>query len=334
MKTRKVTRRFGLCGFGFVAVWVGLVYALGLAAGCGAPAPEPAAAVPGASAAAGEKLEEYPLVGLVRKVEVENQHVTIKHEEIPGFMGAMTMRFALLDQPVIRELKPGDHVRGTLRVHTKQGAVTDYELVGLAISEHAAADGATPAQTKAQMHPPARRLEPGDPVPDFTMTTMEGRVLKLSELRGYVVVITFIYTRCPLPEFCPLMDRKFRELAEHVSAVSARAEKVRMISLSFDAVHDTPEVLRKHAAARGAIPPLWIYANAADAELNRIAGPLGLIYGENGPEFAHNLCTVVIDPDGKVEKLLVGTAANRFESADMIKTIRQAIAKSSPNPRP
>ena len=100
-------------------------------------------------------------------------------------------------------------------------------------------------------------------MPDFTMTSQDGKTVKLSDLRGNVVVLTFIYTRCPLPDFCPLMDRKFSELAQRLSAFPSVPRKVRLISLSFDPEHDTPELLRKHAQVRGAAPPLWSYAVAS-----------------------------------------------------------------------
>ena len=132
---------------------------------------------------------------------------------------------------------------------------------------------------RVNMREQPRRLKIGDPVPDFAMTSQDGKLVKLSELRGNVVVLTFIYTRCPLPDFCPLMDRKFSELAQRVSAFPERAKHIRMISLSFDPEHDTPDILRKHAEIRGATPPLWSYAVASHAELAKIAAPLGLLYG-------------------------------------------------------
>ena len=93
--------------------------------------------------------------------------------------------------------------------------------------------------------------------------------MRLSDLRGKVVALTFIYTRCPLPDFCPLMDRKFAELADRIGAVAGRAEHVRLLSVSFDPEHDTPEVLRKHAENLGARPPLWRFAVASHEELGQ-----------------------------------------------------------------
>jgi protein SCO1/2 len=145
--------------------------------------------------------------------------------------------------------------------------------------------------------------------------------MKLSDLRGKVVVLTFIYTRCPFPDFCPLMDRKFSELAQSLGAFPKRAKDIRLISLSFDPENDTPGMLRKHAAIRGATPPLWSYAVASHEELARITPRLGLFFGPDGKEISHNLCTAIIGPDGKLARLEVGTQPNRWETADFLRTI-------------
>ena len=225
---------------------------------------------------------------------------------------------------MLAKLRPGDRVEGTLRVQRSQGAVMDYEIVGLAVTRSAPpappiAPNISKQQTLVRQHP--RRLEIGDPVPDFTMTSQNGKTVKLSDLRGNVVVLTFIYTRCPLPDFCPLMDKKFSELAQRISTFPARANKVRLISLSFDPEHDTPDLLRKHAQVRGATPPLWSYAVASHAELAKIGGSLGLFYQPGDNEIAHNLCTAIIDAEGKLARLEIGTDRNKWTSADLQKTI-------------
>jgi protein SCO1 len=141
-------------------------------------------------------------------------------------------------------------------------------------------------------------------------------------------VLTFIYTRCPLPDFCPLMDRKFSDLSGHLSAFAGRARYVRLISLSFDPEHDTPEVLRRHAQIRGAAPPLWSYAVASHDELAKIAAPLGLFYAPGKDEVAHNLCTAIIDRQGRLARLEVGTKRNEWTTADLLKTVYSLIPGS------
>ena len=247
----------------------------------------------------------------------------IRHRAIPGFMPAMAMPFQLSDPAILESAHPGDEVEGTLRVVKEDGAVKEYQLLDLKVTKPAEPPTHVIdiSKGKVQIREQPRRLELGDPVPDFTMTGQDGNTLKLSDLRGKVVVLTFIYTRCPMPDFCPLMDRKFSDLAQHVAVFPNKAKDIRLISLSFDPEHDTPEILRKHAQVRGAIPPLWTYAVASHPELAKIAAPLGLFFGPDGGEIAHNLCTAVIDPRGNLARLEVGTQPNRWETADFLKTI-------------
>jgi protein SCO1 len=272
--------------------------------------------------AGGEVVKDYPLKGVVRKLSRESGHVTIQHEAIPGLMGAMTMPFSVKDRTVLNGLQPGDSVAATLRVREERGVVNDYDLLGLNVIKHASphVDLAISKGTVSVGKRP-RKLEIGEMVPDFAMTTQEGKVVKLAELRGNVVVLTFIYTRCPLPDFCPLMDRKFSDLSQRISTFPARAQHIRLISLSFDPEHDSPDILRKHAQIRGAVPPLWTYGVASHDELAKIAAPLGLFYEPGTNEIAHNLSTAVIDPQGKLARLEVGTQRNRWETTDLLKTI-------------
>ena len=155
------------------------------------------------------------------------------------------------------------------------------------------------------------------------MTTQEGEPLRLSDLRGEVVVLTFVYTRCPLPHYCPLMDRKFAELADRTARSAERAERVRLLSVSFDPEHDTPAVLAEHAARVGAEPPLWTYAVASHDELEKVAGPLGLLYGPTGREIRHSLSTALIAPDGTLARLERG---NGWEPAELDAAIRRLLA--------
>jgi len=266
---------------------------------------------------------DYALKGVVKRVETELEHVTISHEAIPGFMDAMRMRFAYKDKNVLATLRPGDLVEGTLRVERVLGAVRNYELSGLRVVEPAPTGNAAPdlSRNKAVVGTGRRLLAVGEPVPDFTMTNQDGVAVKLSDMRGNVVALTFIYTRCPLPEFCPFMDKKFSELAERIAAFPERARHIRLISLSFDPEHDTPHVLKKHAQIRGATPPLWNYAVASHAELAKIGVPLGLFYQPGDTEIAHNLCTAVVDAEGKLARLEIGTDRNKWDSTDMRKTL-------------
>ena len=236
----------------------------------------------------------FPLRGVVRKVDAGTGEVSISHEEIPGFMAKMTMPFTLTDRSLLEDVKPGDEVEGSLRVDYEGGEVKDSNLTDLVVTRRPE----TPLETTNLPVTVPQTLEPGDLVPDFAMTTQEGKPVRLSDLRGKVVVLTFIYTRCPLPEFCPAIDMKFADLARRISAVSSRAEQIRLLSVSFDPEHDTPEVLAAHVAARrGARPPLWTFATASRKELARITGSLGLFYISGTRRLSTTTCGLAGDRD-------------------------------------
>jgi protein SCO1/2 len=298
-------------------------------AGCGRENPPAPTAPSGAPNPNVTTEKTYKLVGVVRQVKKDSGVVTIRHEAIPGFMEAMTMPFTLKDKEALEDVRPGDEVEGSLRVMSERGEVKDYDLTNLVVTRPA-----PPPSLKlslrgggAQLQAVPSVLKSGEPVPDFAFTTQEGTREKLSDLRGKVVVLTFIYTRCPLPDFCPLMDRKFAELADRVGAVPGRAESVRLLSLSFDPEHDTPDVLREHAKVQGAKPPLWTFAVASHAELAKVAPALGLTYGPTGKEIVHNLSTAVIDPEGRLARLETGKG---WKAADLLKTILAVAPKKQP----
>jgi protein SCO1/2 len=263
----------------------------------------------------------FTLRGEVARVDRERGIVAIRHEEIAGYMPAMTMPFDLTGDPILDELQVGDQVEGKLVVTAKTSALKDMIITELAEpGADGEGEGKTPSGPKA--------IEPGEVVPDFTMTTQEGARLALSDLRGEVVVLTFIYTRCPLPDYCPLMDRKFAELERRVALLGAAGERIRLLSVSFDPEHDTPEVLARHAKAVGAKPPRWTFAVAAHDELRKVAGALGLTYGATGNEIIHTLSTAVIGPDGKLARLERG---NSWGVDELFSAVR-ALAKDLDRP--
>lgn len=285
-----------------------------LAAGCSRPAsppPPPPAAHPEPP---GE--QSYPLVGRVVSLDRETGRAAIRHEEIPGFMPAMTMPFDLAGDPVLDELQPGDTIKATLRV-----GGNGSRLENVIITELAEPNDASP--------PPPSLLEAGTLVPDFALTTQDDASLRLSELRGKAVALTFIYTRCPLPDFCPLMDRRFAELARRVRSVPGLADKVRLLSISFDPEHDRPEVLERHARMVGAQPPLWSFAVAGHDELRRVAPGLGLTYGPSQNEIIHTLSTAVIAPDGRLVTLLRG---RDWTVDDLLRALRDAAKEIGEQP--
>ncbi len=289
--------------------------------GCGRKAAQQSVPAPAVAKPPADVAKTYRFTGTVRSVDKDQSTVTIRHDEIPGFMSAMTMPFRVKNRELLDDVHPDDEVEGTLRVSD-----TASELTALDVTRPAPPKSLKLKMTGAGpvLETPPKLTEVGEVVPDFLMTTQDGKALKLSDLRGKVVVLTFIYTRCPLPDFCPLMDRKFADLEGRISAFPERAEHVRLLSVSFDPEHDTPEVLRQHAEVQGAKPPLWTFAVASHAELSKVASAIGLTYGPSKDEVIHNLVTVVIDPEGK---LVDRESGKSWKTADLLKEIYRVVPR-------
>ena len=272
------------------------------------------AAVAGCSRA--PEAREYELKGQILAVRPERSEVLIRHEDIKGFMPGMTMPFKVKDLALIEGAKPGDLVTATLVV-----ADVEAHLSSLTRTGHTPLDEPAPAA-------PPEILEPGDLVPaDVPLVNQDGAAATLSSFRGHRVALTFIYTRCPLPDFCPLMDRHFAAVQKEITSTPALAD-VRLVTMTLDPEYDTPPVLKPYAARLGADPAVWSFLTGTPADVARVAGEFGL-YVERTPgnaiEITHNLRTAVLDADGRVVKLHTG---NSWTPAELL-----ADLKATPAPR-
>jgi protein SCO1/2 len=238
----------------------------------------------------------HELKGQVLAVSLERQEVVIRHEEIAGFMPAMTMPFAVKDQALLRGRIPGDFVLGTL-------VVTDSNAWLERLTKTGFAELAAPPLVAE----PAA-LHPDDLVPDTALVDQDGKTRHFAEWRGHAVALTFVFTRCPLPDFCPALDRSFARLQEQVKASAALARNVRLLTVSFDPEHDTPAVLRQHAARLGADPTLWVYLTGEATAVDAFGRHFGLSVERDGggAGLTHNLRTAVIDPKGRLVRIWRG----------------------------
>jgi len=241
---------------------------------------------------------QYELVGQVLAIRSDGREVTIRHQEIKGFMPAMTMPFQVKDPAVAKGRLPGDLVKATLLVTDDESWLSHVEKTGWApLPDRAESKG-----------PQAELLKPGEAVPDETLIDQDGKAFRLSSLRGSAVLLTFIYTRCPLPDFCPRMDAQFRSIQRALKAGRIQG-RVHLLSVSFDPDYDTPAVLRTHAGQVGADKALWTFATGPRARVDDWGSRLGLsvIRVENDPnDITHNLCTAVIDRGGRLVTIFFG----------------------------
>jgi len=250
-----------------------------------------------AAPAAGQR---YPLEGKVVEVDEAGRKVTIAHGDIPGFMPAMTMPFVVLekDAALLQHVGPGDAVTATLVALDSRYWLEDLVVV----------KKGTPAPN-ATAGPRASEPQPGDAMPDVALVDQDGRPLRLADLRGKAVAVTFIFTRCPMPEFCPLVMTKFAAAQALLTKDPGLAARTRLLTISFDPAHDTPDVLRAYGKPfQKTSPPFtqWRLATGKDEAIRALGGALGLDYAEDVGSFTHNLRTAVLDPEGKVRRLFRG----------------------------
>jgi protein SCO1 len=257
----------------------------------------------------------YPFAGQVLAVNVERQELTVKHGDIRGFMPGMTMPFKVRNAADVAAARPGDLISATLVVEDSLGYLVDIKKTG---------EGPLPADMPQA--PRALTIERGADVPDAAFLDQDGVKRRLSDWRGQTVAVTFVYTRCPLPDFCPMMDRHFAAAQRALAAQADLAARVHLLSVTFDPDHDTPPVLKRHAARVGAVPATWSYLTGTRQEIDTFAAVFGVtIMREDGTvgEIVHNLRTAVIDRHGRLVTVLNGSD---WTPDQLLKEIRAADA--------
>ena len=269
-----------------------------------------------ASAACGSDDREYTLQGQILSIEPDHMQANIKHEEIKGFMAAMTMPYKVRDAKEFAALKPGDLINSTLVVVSNDAYLKDVKKVG-------EAPLAAPAAAAPSASAGFELLKPGGPVPDVPMLDQEGRKTSIASFKGQTVLLTFIYTQCPLPTFCPLMDRHFVTIQDRLKADPALS-KVHLATVSFDPVTDTPPVLKKHAQQLGADLTRWTFLTGDRDDIDKFASRFGVTIARDMSDpknITHNLRTVIIGQDGTLKKTYTG---NEWTPDQILADLRRA----------
>lgn len=240
----------------------------------------------------------YPVTGIVVAAPV-GPSVEVAHDDIPGFMPAMTMPFALASPEEGADLVPGDRVRFTLRVGQQESWAEDLVVTG---------HDAEAARRLAAPRPSAsNRLRDGDAVPPFRLVDQQGAPLTEADLEGRLTVVTFIFTRCPLPEFCPLVVSRFKELQAATADDAALAGRLQLLSVTLDPAYDTPEVLEAYGTAMQADFSRWRFATGSDEAIDDFAKAFAVYTERTGTSLDHTLATALIGPDGRVAEIWRGS---------------------------
>jgi protein SCO1/2 len=258
----------------------------------------------------------YEVRGQIIRVDLERQEVLVDHEDIEGLMPAMVMPYKVQDVDLLDGTKPGDLVTATLVVEEANAYFSTLTTTGHApILTPAAA----PVITDADL------LKDGDVVPDYALVDQSGTARPIGSLQGHRVALTFVYTRCPLPDFCPLMDKHFAVLQQEIRQSPELAD-VRLVSVTLDPEFDTPAVLDAHATALGADGDLWHFVTGDRDDVLAFAKRFGVIAEPGEPNtLVHNLRTAVIDSQGR---LVTAYSGNTWTPAELV-----ADLKATPTPQ-
>jgi protein SCO1 len=259
----------------------------------------------------------YQLSGQILLIDAGTQRVIIRHGDIVGFMPAMTMPYQVREPELLSGRTAGDLITATLTVEPEATAW----ISALTATGHAPLPADAPTSLPAATGVDVANI--GDQVPGTPLRTPRGTVSVVAG-PGTVTALTFIYLRCPLPDYCPLMDRRFAEVQRQVKADAALSQRVSLVSVSIDPAADTPARLAEHAAALDADPAVWQFATLADErDIARFAAQFGVnVIREQDGTITHNLRTLVIDATGTVRQVHDG---NTWTADDLVRDLRRAI---------
>ena len=246
----------------------------------------------------------FTLQGQVQSLDASRKQVVVKHEEIKGFMPAMTMPYDVQEASALDGLAPGDLINAQLVVFANGAHLTTIKNVGSAPLEKPPAEAPNPPTASSGFE----LLRPGDAVPAGKFVDQDGKARSFAAFKGAPAVMTFIYTRCPLPTFCPLMDRHFVTLQNTLKTDPALT-RVRLVTVSFDPVTDTPAVLKKHARTLDADLTRWTFLTGDRDDVDQFSARFGVSIARalnDARDISHNLRTAIIGADGALVKVYTG----------------------------
>ena len=255
--------------------------------------------------------QTYTVRGVVQAIAPDSHHATIKHEKIPGYMAAMTMEFSVRDTNALNAISPGDQITFNLVVGADDDWIENLQVVGK-----------TNAAAPPAWHIVANELKVGDELPDAEFTSENGRLVRFSDFHGRALAFTFFFTSCPLPEFCPRMNKNFSVARQLLLADTNALANWELLSISFDPNFDTPEILSGYGKFyRGEDTNGWLFVVASTNTLAALAPQVDLTFWRENGSINHNLRTVVLDPQRKIFRQFDG---NDWTPQQLAEAVRDA----------
>ncbi len=243
----------------------------------------------------------FQVKGVVESVKAEAKTVRIRHDAIPGYMDAMTMPFEVRDTNELAGVNAGDSVTFRMFVTETDGWIDQIQKLN--VDANAAS---IPANAPIRIVRDVEPLDVGDLLPDYRFTNQVGQAVSLSQFRGQALALTFIFTRCPFPTFCPLMSNNFQKAQDALLANPNAPTNWHLLTISFDPEFDTPGQLKAYAARQHADPARWDFLTGTLVDITALSEQVGLqFWRDPAGGINHNLRTVVVDARGRVQKIFI-----------------------------
>ena len=268
----------------------------------------------GRSTNSDERADHYDTRGVVRGFSPDRSTIEIQHENIPDFMPSMTMPFVTRDPKQIAELRTGDAISFRMAVTKKDFWVENVKKI-----RREDVNVAEPKRTSPVSADRDARLTEGDKMPPFTLTNQNGERISLDTFHGNSLVLTFVFTRCPVPNFCPRMSNNFGELQETIKSSTGTLANARLLSVTLDPAYDTPKVLSDYAGFHHADSKIWSFATGDEKEIDSLTRAFSVYRQNEGGTISHGLATALINKEGKIDKIWRG---NAWTPAEVIREIQ------------
>ena len=261
-----------------------------------------------------EGADHYDTRGVVRGFSPDRSTIEIQHENIPGFMPSMTMPFVTRDPKQITDLKIGDAISFRMAVTKK-----DFWIENVKKIQREEVDVAEPKRTPPVSADRDARLKEGEEIRPFNLTNQSGERISLDTFHGQPFLLTFVFTRCPVPNFCPRMSNNFEELQEAIKGGRGTLATTRLLSVTLDPAYDTPKVLSEYAAFHHADSKIWTFATGDEKEIDSLTRGFSVYRQNEGGTISHGLATALVNKEGKIDKIWRG---NAWTPAEIIKEIQ------------
>jgi protein SCO1/2 len=260
-----------------------------------------------------DNVRHYETRGIVRGVAPDRRMIDVEHEDIRGFMPSMTMPLSARNAKEVADLKIGDAIAFRLNVTDRDVWIDNVRRIS-AGEVHLP----TPTPSAPISLQNSSRLREGDQMPPFSLTNQDGERISLETFRGQPLVLTFIFTRCPVPNFCPRMSNNFEELETAIKTGSGALGQTRLLSITLDPGFDTPQILSAYAASRQADRKVWTFATGDEKEIDALTGAFSVYRQTEGGTISHGLATALINRDGRIDKIWRGNGWTPSEVTEAI----------------